>query len=336
VVHPDKDSDFFWESFLKHNPERVSELMEAKEIILSFSFNEKQPIPLHAAEKEEMWRAILSDERIDRLNFFDENIRRPALWFSLNPISRVAAVLLITFFISLMWVKMSPNKIPEVKKIVKTFTKRTEKGEKLSTKLPDGSVVVLNANSWIEYPEEFSDSTRKIKLGGEAFFDVNKDPMHPFIIESGQFITEVLGTSFAIREDKATGAYNLAVVSGRVAVSDKMGQDPGYVIYVEPDQTVYFSKSSRSFQYAPFDYSELISWKDGILYFNNANFNEIITKLENWYGVSITLNKSFDREKDFTGQFVNENLEVVLEGLSFTFDFEYDIQQNSVTIKEKS
>lgn len=98
VVQPDEDSDFFWESFLKHNPERVSELLEAKEIILSLSFNEKQVIPLQTAEKDEMWQIILSDKRIDRLNFFDENIRKPALWFSLNPISRVAAVLLITFF----------------------------------------------------------------------------------------------------------------------------------------------------------------------------------------------------------------------------------------------
>jgi len=335
VVSPDKESDFFWESFLKNNPDRSIELVRAREIILTLSFHEDHQVYLPESKQEEMWMNILSKAESRNIVSNKMGEQKSVVWLLIKPFRRVAAVLLIAFFISLIWFMMSTDKVAVFEDTVQISMRRTEKGEKISTTLPDGSVVVLNANSWIEYPEKFSDSTRNIRLGGEAFFDITKDPTHPFVIEAGQFKTEVLGTSFSIREDDIAGTFILTVVSGRVAVSNKSIKDSKNVIYVEPKQMIYFNKSSNSFHFQTYNYSESLSWKDGILCFKNANLNEIIVKLENWYGIKIILNDTFDSKKDFTGQFVNENLEVVLEGLGFIFDFNYEINQSKVVIKKR-
>jgi ferric-dicitrate binding protein FerR (iron transport regulator) len=64
--------------------------------------------------------------------------------------------------------------------------------------LPDGSKVVLNANSKLEYPPGFSNNTREVYLDGEAYFDIAHDPGKPFIVHTGSISTRVLGTAFNI------------------------------------------------------------------------------------------------------------------------------------------
>ncbi len=336
VLSPDEHSDFFWESFLKNNPDHASDLLQAREIIQSISFYESDNMQLSGSEQEQMWEHILSSSASGKKPVTRFSGRKPALWFSLRPYIRVAAVLFLAFFISLVWLKLKPQNTVKPVETIKTLVKFTEKGEKLSTKLPDGSVVVLNANSLIEYPEKFSDSTRRIRLEGEAFFDIQKDMLHPFVIETGHFKTVVLGTSFTISEDSLQHTFKLAVVTGRVAVSEKSDKTDAKSVYVYPKQMISYNPENKTFKQTPYNYTELISWKDGVLYFKNANFNEVVHKLENWYGVTFTVNTVIDTKKDFTGQFQNENLKAVLEGLSFSFDFNFVIKDNRVTINKKS
>ncbi len=336
VVSPDSDSDFFWESFLKNNPERATEVLKARQIIQSISFYKDDEMHLSAGEQEEMWERILGGKRSVRKHIPGWSVEKPVIWFSIKPFVRVAAVLLVAFFISMVWLKLKPQKVVKPVETVEMVIKRTDKGEKLSTKLPDGSLVILNANSKITYPGKFSGSTRNITLEGETFFDIEKDRMHPFVIRTGHFKTVVLGTSFAIRENSDRNTFKLAVVTGRVAVSKKSDKTGREIVYVHPKQVVSYSSADNSFKQTPYDYTELISWKDGVLYFKNANFSEVKRKLENWYGVTFTVNAVIDSKKDFTGQFRNENLKAVLEGLSFSFNFNFVIKDNSVTINKKS
>jgi transmembrane sensor len=86
--------------------------------------------------------------------------------------------------------------------------------------LNDGSLVYLAPNSSLEYPEKFKGKERNIKLlKGNAFFEVIKDPKHPFVIQSGGVKTKVLGTSFHIRLQKNN--CHVAVVTGKVEVNYK-------------------------------------------------------------------------------------------------------------------
>jgi ferric-dicitrate binding protein FerR (iron transport regulator) len=85
--------------------------------------------------------------------------------------------------------------------------------------LPDSTLVYLNKNSRLSYPDEFAGTERVVVLEGEAFFDVSKDKAHPFIIYSGNTCTEIAGTSFNLRAYEAQQEFELTVVTGTVNFS---------------------------------------------------------------------------------------------------------------------
>ena len=95
-----------------------------------------------------------------------------------------------------------------------TFAISTQTNESRSITLPDESKVVLNENSTLSY--HYAGDIRKVVLSGEAFFDVAKDPRHPFVIQSEDVETKVLGTSFNIRAYPDEGKVKVSVKTGRV------------------------------------------------------------------------------------------------------------------------
>ncbi len=86
--------------------------------------------------------------------------------------------------------------------------------------LQDGSNVLLHPGSELTYPEAFA-SVREVELTGEAFFEVKRDPAHPFLVHTGDVTTRVLGTSFLIQAYNEQKEIKVAVTSGRVSVLSK-------------------------------------------------------------------------------------------------------------------
>ncbi len=91
-------------------------------------------------------------------------------------------------------------------------------------------------------------------------------------------------------------------------------------------------KSEQNFTKSSFDFNEQISWKDGLIYFKDATYYDIVSHLENWYGVSIKTDKIPLKEWDFSGKFENETIENVLIALQFGHEFEYEINGKKVKI----
>ncbi|MDN5212599.1 FecR domain-containing protein [Fulvivirgaceae bacterium BMA12] len=212
-----------------------------------------------------------------------------------------------------------------------TYVERSTKpGEKLNVKLPDGSLVKLNSSSKLIFPDKFSNRQRKITLIGEAFFEVTKDPERPFNIKSGGISTTVLGTTFNIRAFPDEKDITVAVVSGRVAV-ESLNQN-SKTILLEPDEMAIYSKENNQTVKSNFDYMEAVAWKDGIIYFKDANIYEILDTLEEWYGVSFKINRKLNREKGFTVSHKDKSLETILRGLSFSYGFQFEMEGKTINI----
>ncbi len=120
-----------------------------------------------------------------------------------------------------------------------------EKGEK-AVLLEDGTRVVLRENSQLRYPAQFHLTTRTVYLEGEAFFDVKKDPDRPFMVYTGELVTQVLGTSFNIRSYPDAATIEVQVVSGRVSVYENQQKSPQNRngIILTPNQKITFDRSS--------------------------------------------------------------------------------------------
>lgn len=206
------------------------------------------------------------------------------------------------------------------------IVKSTEKGQKLHMTLPDGSKVILNALSSIEYPENFEAGIRSVKMTGEAFFEVKKDTLSPFVVSFGQSQISVLGTSFNIN-NRDINNTTVALVEGRICLQGNDGckelANPGEMIRI----------ADGEIQVLPFDYLSIISWKDGWLNFENENFTKLKNRLEMWYGVEIEVNGTPNPNNHYTGRYLNKSLEEILQGISYVMKFEYQINDSKVILK---
>lgn len=151
-------------------------------------------------------------------------------------------------------------------------------------KLADGSVVWLNANSKIVTPEIFDGDLRQVSLAeGEAFFNIKKDPSHPFVVNLGVLKVKVLGTSLDIKAYKAFNAVNVSVTTGRVAV---IANDKTLKTLI-PGQQLHYNLKDKNYEVRAVDSEKNMSWRDGTTYLQDADFNELALIVKNIYGLSI-------------------------------------------------
>lgn len=214
----------------------------------------------------------------------------------------------------------------------------TVKGHKENITLEDGSTMELNAGSKVRYPEHFGDSSRKVFLEeGEAFFTVAADPARRFVVDAGELATTALGTSFNIRAYASEHKVIVALVSGKVKV-DQLNNNSRQTssLILLPSEQISFDRVSLSLVKTIFNKPEEITgWKQGYLVFRDAPYYEIVTGIENRYGVTV-VNESDKKEWNYNGSFKNENLKDVMDIICLAKSLSYTIKNDTVYLKNKN
>ena len=173
-------------------------------------------------------------------------------------------------------------------------------------------------------------------MEGEGFFQVAKDKKRPFSVYTGNVSTTAVGTSFNIRYSRNDSISKISLVTGVVKVKLITNTGKEEEILLKPGEEVKCRIDQGTFDKEKFDLMAVVGWKDNILYFKESGLNEVVKKLESWYGVNIELvgdpeNKNTS-DWSYTGQFKNQSLEKVLKGLSYTKNFQYKIDGKNVKI----
>jgi len=332
VLDQDPMATSFWEVWLDKNPHKKEEVERARQLVYSIRLKEELP---SEDEFEGVWNNIILKRNREKVN----NPHSVQLFFTqhLPSVLKVAAVLVVLSFlgISLNHFLLKQNELQPEMVTIKKVIKQTGKGEKLTFQLADGSLVKLNSNSKLVFPEFFDANNRTVTLKGEAFFEIEKDADRPFRIITGDIGTQVLGTSFNVKSyNMKVDPITVAVVTGKVSVGSFEGNTVREGVMLEPGEMASYNQEEKSFEKSTFRYDEAIGWRDGILYFNDLDIKSIIKVIERWYDVKVILEKdNIDLDKDFTGKYKNKTLDAVLKGLSFAYDFEYKIDHHIVVIK---
>lgn len=321
LLDSDPACDEFWNRWIADDEDRIRVVNEAKNILLSISFvEEKLPI----SEKELVWEGI--SDVIGK-----PNKKKNVNWHS---IAATVAFILISTAAFLFYNSYQSN--DHSNSGIVYIEKRTSEGQKYTIRLMDGTLVKLNSGSKIRFPEKFESDSREVYLEGEAFFEVTKDTSRPFTVISGGIETKVLGTSFNISAYPERENIDVAVVTGKVTVRNTSFQAVGAakeIMHLTPNKMASFSRTRGDLKKSTFVNEEVLSWKDNIIYFKDADFSDIQLTLEKWYGVRFILEKKIIMKKDFSGRFDNKPLSVVLDGLSYVMNFDYSIDKSTVTIK---
>ncbi len=202
-------------------------------------------------------------------------------------------------------------------------------GKTFKLLLSDGTKVVLNAGSKLKFPVNFiSETDRKVFLNGEAYFEVAKDPAHPFTVSAKDMDIEVLGTQFNVTsytEDQKTYAV---LVEGKIAAHDNASAGDRKI--VSPNEKVFIKDGGL--QVEPVKVAKYIAWTQGELVFVDDAFAVIVNKLERKFNLEIKNNYTELATINVTATFTNETIEEVLSTFQSYKNFDYEIKDGTVII----
>ena len=288
-THPEKAAQ--WEATMAANPSLAPLVAEARQVMDSLSVREKDVSEeKKMAEHQRLMQSIGSaDSAVPRIGGMKR--RRLLYWAA-------AAVLIISAGSVVLWnVMRQPEMV------------QTAYGEIREKCLPDGSTVMLNANSEITYTEGWDKGAeREVWLKGEAFFHVQKTPTKSrFVVHGDQFDVIVTGTQFNVVNRLAK--TNVMLTEGSVIIKTKDGKEiamqPGD--FVEINNLQPEKKTARE--------ENILAWRDRKLFFENTPLKDAAKKIEELYGVTITVDGDSIGNKPITGILPNDNLDVLLQAL---------------------
>ena len=206
-------------------------------------------------------------------------------------------------------------------------------GQYLSMELQDGSKVWLNAGTRLEYPLVFAGGERRVKVAGEAMFDVEHDPAHPFVVETFACDVRVLGTKFNVEANEEEGIFTADLLRGRVQVCNRT--DRSDRITMEPNQTVHLENGKL--QLHAQENADKLLWTDGILCITGMTFEEVMAKFERCYDINVEILRDDLPQIEFQRckLRISEGIDHALAVLQHAADFSYerDITTNTLYIR---
>lgn len=201
--------------------------------------------------------------------------------------------------------------------------------------LIDGTTIWLNAGSKLVYPEEFIGNKREIYLEGEAYFDVAKNPLKPFVVITSGIEVKVLGTSFNVSAYPKDKDISTVLVSGKINLK-RQGKLLAKELEMIPNQRVVYEKTSGDYAVDSVNVAYFTSWKEGQLLFESENLSNLLTKLERYYNVQTVLADPDLKDYKITGKLnLKDNITDVCMVISNIIPVEYSIQNEQVIFKFK-
>lgn len=247
----------------------------------------------------------------------------------IRKIMQIAATILLPIFVISTIYLYHENKSHENE----IMTVNTGKGEKASVILPDGTSIALNSSSYFRYnPQDFNKENRLVEFEGEAYFQVAKNPNKPFEIKSKGIEIQVLGTTFNLNVRPDKNIAELALENGRVKLTSTISNQS---ITMEKEQKAYINLSDGKITVTKdnnIDYSS--AWKRGEIIFRNTRFCDVISRLEDNYGVQIETDYKNAESDLFTGTVTSNNLYEALEIISKTYNLDVNFDEDKIKLSE--
>jgi len=287
-----EDYSKIWDTIVKDQIEKNVNLDEEWERIL---FKIRNPKP-----------AMVSREKILTGKFGRSSVTKIFM-----PFLKIAAVFLILVLASLsIYFLTATGK----EKTLLATDDCLEKG------LPDGTIITMNSGSKLVYPEKFGKHERKVKLSGEAYFNVHRDSKKPFVISADDIRIKVLGTSFYVNTKASGENVEVVLTTGKLAIFCK--NRPSEIMTLHPGEKAIVNKKTEIIIKKQNDDLNYMSWKNKKIVFYNNTLNDIITTLNRVYHSDIVVRNNAISNCRLTATFNNQTLESVLNVIKTTLDIQ--------------
>jgi len=270
-----------------------------------------------SVDADQAWKDLHS--RLENDGLLSDPVDGPGRKIRLPQMMRVAAaVILLVGLTIISYMILSPDSSS-----VRLAASTTDNQE-FGILLPDGSEVDLNAHSKFEYRQDKS-GIRYVKLNGEAWFNVSSDPDFPFIVEAGNGLVNVTGTSFSVRTNPDRDRIEVYVASGSVRF--QRARNDENVLSLEPG-TMGVLEQNRLEEEKSIDINYL-SWKTRKLTFRQTSLGEIASVLNRTYGVNIRFDNERLEDCPFTTTFDQQPVDSVMKVIQTAFNLEMEQDNNT-------
>lgn len=195
--------------------------------------------------------------------------------------------------------------------------------------LPDGSMVLLNKNSRLDYPRVFGDTSREVVLSGEAYFDIAPSARRPFIVHTGKLSTRVLGTTFNIRAYPGDKAIAITVTSGKVQVLNERAS----VGMLAADEQIRYDVSAETIVQKKVNVLPLVAWRPSEVSFDDITMEEAARRVGEWFGVTVHFVNPALKDCRITASFYREDqLEEIMTVICAVNQMSYTVHEKDVSI----
>lgn len=364
ILHPNQESDLYWNEFMHVHPHKKKQIKEAillvkairiSEPSLTFPFLQKEfegEKHSRAAIRLIVWKVarvasiflllvaiggVLYFTQSDRQTFSD---MRPADEQFENGKIILPDGTVNIFETEETHIQLTKNGELTINddtlSIEKGNHKRVDKnamakviipyGKRSVITLSDGTKIWLNSGSFLTYPIHFKDKHREVYLSGEAFFDVSSNPDKPFHVITDDMKIRVTGTRFNVTSYINDQTTQAVLVSGKIdAAQNKKFAKP---MELNPGERIVFSKNDEIMKKDNVNVELYSSWINGYLVFDKEPLGNIVKKLERYYNKEIKTG-NLDDQPTFTGKLnLADNLDDVLKNIEFSVSFSWDYEKN--------
>ncbi|MFW5687783.1 MAG: FecR family protein [Bacteroidota bacterium] len=307
------------------NPEEVDrlEVWVRSDGQMRQEFSEIKKAWMLASASKDTYNKTLAWEKIAGQTFrqdHEDNVRKlhPSSSFNKNLIWKIAAVFLLLIVGVYTAYYLAGQR-------QKTWTTTNEPQERI---LHDGSSVNLHRNSTLAYKARFSGDERRVKLEGEAFFEVTHSEKSHFIVETSDVEIHVLGTSFYVNARSEAERTEVIVQTGKVAmIASEEHQLP-----LEKGQKGIYNRQREELIETMVESPNFMSWKTRVIMFDDTSLKEVFDVIADTYGVSFQLANPQLEDCRLTAVFNDRPLSDVLAVIAETFALRYTRSQEVIII----
>lgn len=252
----------------------------------------------------------------------------------ITPLWTYVAIFLLALSLGIQYFYYNPDKKPlELQSSYTRFV--VEKGGgKSSLFLPDGTKVLLNAGTTIQYPTQFDLKERMVVLDGEGYFEVAENKQKPFIVRLKGYDVKVQGTIFNVKAYPDMTYSTTSLISGKVLLTSYNSEGvvrEEQVLY--PDETARIDKETGIITTFRSNEEFQLAWTKGLYKFKDKPFAEVASELERLYDVTILIEDEILSQSIYTGSFVLENtIEEVLKPIGQYNKFRYKKDDRTIRI----
>lgn len=313
IKQPDEGKDAFWNNLLLTYPHQAEPVADARKLAAALAVQKET---VAETTKNRIWNAVTATAATAN----KVAVMKRAVWWM-----AAAVVLIVGSIIVVQYLRTDLELI------------KTPYGEKRSVTLPDGSLVVLNANSTIKFNHNFkANAPREVWMTGEAFFDVvhKNKPGTPvgagerFIVHLPNMNVEVLGTTFTINTRR--NQERVVLQTGSVKVNTKQEE-----VYLQPGELISYNKDNKILSKAKTNPIDCSLWKENRLKFDNTPLREIIKQIEDDYGYAVEVTDSTLLNRTLGGTLSSENQQILFKALENMLDVKITITGQTITISQQ-